>query len=105
MIKQKRYLLISMIYLVAFIFAVQAPFLFSQNIYPTTHGFVQPTCPDFTRWVKNQIHYENNDENFHGFGLIPSPVDRLVLTNKSEIRYQQSIFIVPLNGRSRFDFF
>lgn len=98
---QKRYLLFSMIYLVAFIFVVQAPFLFSQNYYPTTHGFVQPTCPDFTRWVKNPFHYQNNDGNFHGFGLIPSPVDRLVLTNKSEIHIPQSKLIIPKIGISR----
>lgn len=103
--KQKRYQLVSIIYLVALIFAVQVPFLFSQNNYTTNHGFVQPTCHDFTRWVKNPFHFQNNDESFHGFGLIPSPVDRLVLANKSDIRILQSKPIIPKIGMSPFNMY
>jgi hypothetical protein len=101
----KRYLLFSMVCLVAFIFAVQAPFLFSQNNYSHTNGFVQPSSPDFTRWVQNPVYYQSNDENCHGFGLIPSPVDCLMMTHKNEISIQQSKLIAPKTGKSRFEFF
>lgn len=92
---QKKYQLFAMLCLGAFIFVAQAPFLFSQNHYPATPGFVQPAGPDFTRWVKNPFHYQNNDGNFHGFGLIPSPVNHLVQANKVEIRIPLSKFIIP----------
>gem|GEM_PF-3512752 len=74
---------VAIVFLVATVLISQAPFIFSQNNNSTSHGFLQPSCPDFTRWVHQPVNYQFNDEDFHGFGLIPSPVDHVMMINKN----------------------
>ncbi len=100
-----RYLILLVGFFVVFIFAVQVPFLVSDNHFSPTHCFVQPSCADFTRWVVNPAQYQNNEEICHGLGLIPAPVDRSVVSNNNPISIRQSKIIVPKTGRNSFEFF
>lgn len=102
---RKRYLLLAVVYLVGIICVGQAPFMFSHADNSTPHGFVQPSNPDFTRWIVTPVYYQNNDENCHGFGLIPSPVNPAMMTtnNGSPYRYQHLFFQKP--AKIRYEFF
>jgi hypothetical protein len=71
----KNHLFITSIFLFALVFALQAPVIFSLVNYPATNGFVQPGCPGFNGWNQNPAQYQRDNENEHGLGLIPAPVD------------------------------
>jgi hypothetical protein len=88
-----------------FVFAVQTPFSGSNNHYTPPDSFVQPSCTDFTRWVINPGQYQNNDEFYHGLGLIPAPVDRSVVPGKYSAGAWQSKIIVPTIGKTRFVYY
>ena len=75
MITAKRSLVLPVIAFLFVMFVVQTPFLFSSKISGPSHGVMQPSCTDFTRWVQDPSQYQNNDDMRHGFGLIPAPVD------------------------------
>jgi len=79
----ERNMAFSMVYVMVFIFAVQASFLVSHDNYYATHSYVQPSCTDFSRWVQNPSQYQNNNEICHGLGLIPAPVDFSVVPVKT----------------------
>jgi hypothetical protein len=100
-----RYLMLSMGIFMVFVFAVQAPFLGTNNHYTPPDSFVQPSCTDFTRWVINPVQYQNNNDICHGLGLIPAPVDRSVAPAKYTVCAWQSKIIVPAIGKTRFVYY
>ncbi len=94
MISMKRSLVLPMIVILCVMFIVQAPFLFSFKISGPSHGVMQPSCTDFTRWVQNPSQYQNYDETHHGLGLIPAPVDLTPMPRNNVTTTWKSRFIV-----------
>jgi len=100
----KHYFAFSTVFLVVLVFAIQAPsYLFQYNS-PTNHGFVQPDCTDFSRWVKNPGQYQNNDVYCPGFGLIPAPVDLSIVAAKNPYIIPQSRIFAPQTGKRHLEY-
>ena len=55
--------------------------------------YLQPFCSEFTRWSQNPAQYQLDNENGHGLGLIPSPVDISLMPSENTIPLHQSKFI------------
>ncbi len=100
----KRNFAFSTVFLLFLVFAIQAPYYLLHNNSPMNHGFVQPDCTDFSRWVKNPGQYQNNDVYCPGFGLIPAPVDLSIVAAKNPYVSQQSKIFAPQTGKRQFVF-
>jgi hypothetical protein len=75
-----RCLVVSMLCIMAVIVAMQVPLSGLHTGYLPMKGFVQPDSTDFSGWIKNPGQIQINDENSHGLGLIPSPVDLSIVS-------------------------